>query len=449
MPDVPQKKSVASAWPIRHSRLAVFFLVVAVLGIALAEVRLQRLSAPLDPSSVSWIVGSTVALVMLVGFAGVFFHRLRVLPLRWRETQNYLAAIQRESDKYRALMEGAADALLVVDPASGRILEWNARAREMLTLPSDPSTGSEIADLLAPEDSNTFRETLRRAGSTHGSVLSQVGIRLRSVDGKTRVADARLATVELAGGRVVHVALRDRTREVEIEHELQIRERLSSIGFLTAGVAHEINNPLEGIGNYLKLLERSDLSTEQRLKYLELVQYGFARIREHVRDLLRFARPEASRGEADLAQVVDRASRLAAFSDKFKSVKLVTEGLSAPVRVQGDAGRLEQVVFNLVLNAANAMQGNGTILVRAELRGTEALLSIADDGPGIPAADLQRIFDPFFTTSGGTGLGLAIVYGIVQAHGGTITARNRPERGAIFTITLPVRPTSSSTLPIA
>jgi signal transduction histidine kinase len=278
--------------------------------------------------------------------------------------------------------------------------------------------------------------------------LSEVHLR-RGSTGERLVADGRFAAVDFGGERVVQVSLRDRTKEVEMEHELQIRERMSSIGLVTAGVAHEINNPLEGIGNYIALLEKKDLSDDQRKRYLELVRHGFARIRDLVRDLLRFARPAAGEGSADLCEVVDRARKLVALTQTFKGVAVECAGLDAPILVVGDAGRLEQVVFNLLLNAATAMGSRGTISIQArrardsETGGAHVELVVEDDGPGIAPEHLSRIFDPFFTTSdgfttsGGTGLGLAVSYGIVRAHGGSLRAENREPHGARFTIRLP------------
>jgi signal transduction histidine kinase len=303
--------------PFRHFRLVVFFAGTTGLGIVVGILRLRALGERPAGAEVEWVLGSTVALTAFVGFVGVFVHRLRVLPLRWKE-------------------------------------------------------------------------------------------------------------------------------QMEIERQLQIHERLSSIGLLTAGVAHEINNPLEGIGNYLKLLEREE-DAGKRARHLEQVRHGFARIREIVLDLLRFARPAAGAGEADLAQVVASARRLAAYSDKMKGVEVRVEGLEEPLLVVGDPGRLEQVVVNLLLNAATAMGSKGRVTIRAR-RTSEVELAIEDEGPGIPPADLDRIFDPFFTTTGGTGLGLSVSYGIVRAHGGTLTARNREGGGAEFAIRFPPRsPTRAGT----
>jgi PAS domain S-box-containing protein len=418
--------------------------VIAAAAVATGILRLRRLGAEITSGEAEAVLVSTVLAALFLAFLGVFVHRLRVLPVLWRETESYLLAIRRESEKYRALMEGAADILLVVDPETGRVREWNARAREELGLPAEPAGPVDVASFVLAEDWPRFRAALRDAAAGQGPGAPLAEIRLRGSGGRTLAADGRLAAIALGDDRIVQVALRDRTREREMERQLRIHERLSSIGLLTAGVAHEINNPLEGIGNYLKLLEREDVDPAARRRHLEQVGHGFGRIREIVRDLLRFARPASGRGEADLARVVDDARKLARYSEPSRHVEIAVEGLEEPLLVVGDAGGLEQVVFNLILNAATAMGSKGRILVAArrteDARGSpEVELAVEDEGPGIPPENLSRIFDPFFTTTQGTGLGLSVSWGIVQAHGGTLAAENRPGGGARFTIRLPWR----------
>ena len=433
--------------PFRHFRLVAFFAGLAVLGALIGVLRLRSSGASASAGETAglneteWILVSTVAATALVGFAGVFVHRMRVLPAKWRETENYLKAIQRESAKYRALMEGAADMLLVVEPESGRVRECNARARE--SFDEGPDRESIVLEsIVATEDLPRLRSAIREAAGGAGFAASLPEVRLLGRGGRPLVADARLAGIALEDERVVHVALRDLTLQKEMEKKLRIHERLSSIGLLTAGVAHEINNPLEGIGNHLALLERALQEREGDeaavRRHLGLVRHGFTRIREIVRDLLRFARPASTAGEADLAQVVESATKIAGYADRFRGVAVDVAGLERPLFVDGDPGRLEQVVVNLLLNAATATASRGRVEIRARRSpSNEVELSVADDGPGIPAEDLPRIFDPFFTTTEGTGLGLSVSYGIVRAHGGTLSARNRDEGGAEFTIRLP------------
>ncbi|MCB9914848.1 MAG: hypothetical protein H6828_06815 [Planctomycetes bacterium] len=445
---------------IQHFRLAAWFVGTALVGLLAGVLTLEVANHHLSKGAAHWALMAAGMTTAVLGFAGVLIHRLRVLPLRWQETRSYLIAIQRESEKYRLLLEGAADMLVLVDPESGELLEWNARAREGLGLPAmaarRPALGTKSAgessassaglplsidQLVTAQDCAILRAALAAADA--GADATPLGeLLLECGEGRRRVADARLATIELEGSRVVLLALRDVTHQKKIEKELVVRERLASIGLLTAGVAHEINNPLEGITNYLRLASRSGLSEETRAESLDQVRYGLDRIRNIVKDLLSFTRPGTEARATDLAIAVKRAAKLTAYSESMKSMTVEFVGLDRPLDVMGDPGRLEQVVFNLLLNAANAMGHRGRITVRASsaatLRGAASIsLSVEDEGPGIPAEHMDRLFDPFFTTSEGAGLGLSVSYGIVRAHGGQLSAANRPTGGAVFTVTLP------------
>lgn len=433
LPDPPR-----SIWPFQHARLALFFAGVAAAATILGLARLRTLGPEAAPAQVEFTLGAAVCGAAALGFAGVFLHRLRVLPLRFQETERYLAAIERQSRKYRALMEGAADMLVLVDIDSGRLSEWNARARAALDLGQEPAAGLER--LAQGAELQRLRNAVAQAAAAPGEVTTLEALAIRAAGGGTLSADVRLAAIPLADERAVLVALRDVTRQKQIEKELAVRERLSSLGLLTAGVAHEINNPLEGIANYLRLAQRADLDPAQRAEHLDGVRHGFERIRDLVRELLRFARPQSAEGETDLAESVRRAMRLAAFSPDLAKVTLESEGLDQPLWVTGDAGRLEQVVFNLLLNAGAAMGARGRVRVRATRPSTNAVeLLVEDEGPGIAPENLERIFDPFFSTRGSTGLGLSVSYGIVRAHGGDLTAANRPEGGAQLRMRLPLR----------
>jgi signal transduction histidine kinase len=361
---------------------------------------------------------------------------MRLWAFRAQETDQYVIAIRREGAKWKALTESAADMILILDPRDGSVRERNRMA--------SASIGDRpLRECLPAAEYAALSKAMEQAIATPGEPVSLEDLHLRTLDGREHVVDPLLAGIDIDGDRVVEMSLRDVTRERALERQLAISERLSSLGLLTAGVAHEINNPLEGIGNYLSLLERAD-EPERRARYLEQVRHGFDRIRDLVRDLLSFARPGVGRGEADVAQVIARVAKLVRYSKDFGQVELSVVGLREPLVVAGDEGRLEQVLLNLLINGATAMGGRGRIAITVAKRergprGEPALeIAVEDQGPGIPEEHLSRIFDPFFTTTQGTGLGLAISYGIVQAHGGTLSASNRPEGGARFVLELPL-----------
>ena len=388
-----------------------------------------------------WIVVSMAGFTAALALVGGVVLRLSQRSFRLRETEHYLRWIRRVTDRYRALLEGAADMILIVDPQDGAIREANAAAREALGVPAEgPADGSgpRLGDRLQG-DGRAALATAMDEASREGRAVAVPGLRLNAISGDPLEVDARVARVDLGEERVVQVSLRDVTRQRAVERRLQTSERLGSLGLLTAGVAHEINNPLEGIGNYLALAERPGLDEPRRTEYLGQVRRGFARIRDIVQDLLSFARPAVHAGRADLTQVVENALGMAAYAEGFRGITVERLGLEEPLAVAGDPGRLEQVLLNLLLNAARAMDGVGRVQLTAVRRRDEGLieLTLEDEGPGIPPDQLERIFDPFFSGHGGTGLGLAVSFGIVRAHGGSLHAANRAEGGACFVLRLP------------
>lgn len=235
-----------------------------------------------------------------------------------------------------------------------------------------------------------------------------------------------IAVLALGGLAVVLSERQIRAQErAALQERLATDERLRSLGLLSAGIAHEINNPLEGIANWLKLGN------------LEKAQEGFERIRTIVKDLLVFARPEPDARHAELNGCLQRSLDLARFARVFKGV-IVEHSVPEGWIARGSERALEQVFLNVLLNAAAAMEGQGErrIAIDAERAGGSVRVHFRDTGPGIAPGDLPRLFDPFFSRSGGTGLGLSVSYGIVKAVGGELSAANEPGGGARFTVEL-------------
>jgi signal transduction histidine kinase len=231
----------------------------------------------------------------------------------------------------------------------------------------------------------------------------------------------------------------------EVESGLRHSERLASLGRMAAGIAHEINNPLEGMANYLAIADQDlqDGDVDAARTDLGRVREGLERVAGIVRRVLRLASPGRGHGElVDLNEIVTSAGELARGTPSGKGRTVIIRTASAAPRVPGDPTTLGQLVLNLLVNAMEA-DTNGRD-VEVETRETEQHLEVrvSDRGPGLPAGERERLFEPFWSTKGSTGLGLAISHGIALEHGGTLRAEDRPGGGAVFVLTIPRAPKS-------
>lgn len=223
-----------------------------------------------------------------------------------------------------------------------------------------------------------------------------------------------------------------------LQAELVAADRMATVGKLAAGVAHEVGNPLAGILGYVSVLKMR--APAETVEVLDRVELEVQRIDTIVRSLLELGRP--SRGKAqpvDVRPTIDSAVRLLGAGREFNGVTLRVEAPDS-LWLRAESGPLSQVLINLLINAAQAM-GQGTITVRATTRDGRGLIAVEDEGPGLPADVLPRLFEPFFTTKApgqGTGLGLAISRHLLAQFEGELQAANRPERGAVFTVSLPL-----------
>jgi two-component system NtrC family sensor kinase len=236
------------------------------------------------------------------------------------------------------------------------------------------------------------------------------------------------------------VVFKDVTDEREVARRLFQAEKMSAVGQLAGGVAHEINNPLGGILAFAQLMSREERG-EEDAENLRLIQDAAMRAKRIVESLLRFSRrPQTTeKGPVDLVQVAEEALVLVGPQMKGGDVEVV-RGLERAV-VLGNANQLQQIALNLMVNALQAMGGKGTLSVAVGPAGPGRVkLAVSDTGPGVRPEIAKRIFEPFFTTKPegqGTGLGLSICYQIAEEHGGSIRLEQNAERGACFVLELP------------
>ncbi|MDQ3061972.1 MAG: ATP-binding protein [Acidobacteriota bacterium] len=235
----------------------------------------------------------------------------------------------------------------------------------------------------------------------------------------------------------------------ELNEQLIRTEKLAAMGTLSAGVAHEVNNPLASISSLIQMMRsKNDLNSETQER-LKLISTQIGRITQVTRDMMDFARVRpAAKSFVDVNNVIETSLRLASFDKSFQRLHLKKEYAENLPRVFADHDQLQQVFLNLFLNARDAMPIGGELFVRTSQSNKEIQALVADSGNGIEEKNLKQIFDPFFTTKPtgkGTGLGLAVCYGIVTAHGGKIEVAANGDGGTKFIISLPVNEKSDET----
>jgi PAS domain S-box-containing protein len=335
----------------------------------------------------------------------------------------------------QALFDAIPTAISVADPATSRLVTVNRAFTELIGRPVE-----EIVGLTPPFPWWDQGEDLGD-GFVAGSKVERV---YRLPDGRPQPVQLSIHAVPGDDGEpALLLALIEDTAEARrMQQQLVQSGKLAAIGELAAGVAHEINNPLFAILGLTEFLLKEAEPGSKALQRLELIQQTGLEIKEIVRALLDFARENAEeRHVVPLEDVVQATVDLVRRTNAHKGVELVDTYDASGAAVTASPNQLKQIFLNLIANARQAMPNGGTVHVDVRREGDWVCASVADDGPGIEPAVLERIFEPFFTTkrlTGGTGLGLSVSLGIAEAHGGSLTASSDPGRGAMFTLRLPV-----------
>ena len=249
---------------------------------------------------------------------------------------------------------------------------------------------------------------------------------------------------------VSSIKQRDEQLQKQAQEEVMKSERLAMVGQLAAGIAHEINNPLGGILLFSRLLLQKAPSEGLMRDNLERIEKDAKRCQNIVQGLLDFARQREPKIETlELNDVLEKTINLFENQPLFHNIEIVKQYQADLPTIFADPAQIQQVFINIIMNAAEAMDGKGvlTIATKSGDRDNYVEISFSDTGRGIPADELSRVFEPFFTTKGvgrGTGLGLSISYGIIQKHGGTIKVSSRLGQGSTFLIILPKNKTKEA-----
>ncbi|MCP9493976.1 MAG: ATP-binding protein [Pyrinomonadaceae bacterium MAG19_C2-C3] len=407
--------------------------------------------------------------------------------LLYQEQRTRAAELEQLKEFNESIIESINVGLVAVD-LQGRITRCNSALEEMLGIERDAALNRSIEDLFAPDFADTLHNLLNKSGWQIDQPRSLYKIHTATCDNRPLVVNLGIAPLKKEAHDGTHeddgqheamnkrldavasnaltsgalVVIEDVTERARLEEQLQQREKLSSIGLLAAGVAHEINTPLTGVSSYTQMLLGMLPETDPKHALLGKVQRQTDRAARIVGNLLNFSRTGVGVEftATDINRVLDETMQLLEPQLRGANIEVKRDYATTLPTAFADASKLQQIFTNLVLNARDAIIESGTITLRtrADDDDERLIVEVTDTGSGITSENLNRIFDPFFTTKGvgrGTGLGLAVTYGIVQEHSGTIAVESTPEtpssaaHGTTFRITLPTAAARRSKLQIA
>ena len=394
-------------------------------------------------------------LVTLAGYVGIAIENASL----YRSLQLKMEEYERLKEFSENIVESINVGILAAD-LDDRVESWNSQIEQLTGISRAEAVGMKLAELFP---SDLVEQFDRVRGETGIHNVYRFLLKSHAVNGnghssavKRRETILNLAIAPLVSkdqqqiGRLV--IFDDVTDRAELEQRLVQADKLSSIGLLAAGVAHEVNTPLAVISTYAQMLAKQVGDDSQKSLILDKIAKQTFRASEIVNSLLNFSRTSTtSFGDVNLNRVIQETLSLLEHQLQKSGiqVKLDFEAELAPIHA--NAGKLQQVFLNLFLNARDAMAKGGTLEVRTWTDESSAKIEVADTGPGISPEHLHRIYDPFFTTKAarkGTGLGLSVTYGIIQEHGGSIEVSNRRSGGARFRLDLPLARAGAASKPV-
>ncbi|HLH00268.1 MAG TPA: ATP-binding protein [Bryobacteraceae bacterium] len=377
------------------------------------------------------------------------------------ENARLYRSLQRKVDEYERLKEFSENIVesinvgILAADLEDRVESWNTQIERLTGIPRQSAVGRRLAELFPFELCEKF-EQARDSSGVHNiykfvlqppKAFNGNGNGNGSGNGSAHpahtlnIAIAPLVSKDMQQiGRLI--IFDDITDRDELERQLVQADKLSSIGLLAAGVAHEVNTPLAVISTYAQMLAKQISGDEQKSKLLDKIAKQTFRASEIVNSLLNFSRTSTTaHADVDLNRVIQDTLGLIEHQLQKSSIEVKLALDEAAITVRGNSGKLQQVFLNLFLNARDAMESGGTLKVTSRCEEGFARIEVADSGQGISPENLARIYDPFFTTKAarkGTGLGLAVTYGIVREHGGNIKVDSRLGAGSRFQVELPL-----------
>lgn len=358
------------------------------------------------------------------------------------------AQLRESEEKYRESINLANDAIFTLDADTALIVDLNKRAEELSGYPKNELHEKKIWEIVPEYDREKTRQLWLTINETGSGMLDNVDC--QHVDGKLTPTSISASVIEYGKRKTIQWICRDITERKKMELQLIQAERLAAVGELAAGVAHEVNNPLGGLQNFVKMMKKEPEDISQNREFLDLMSEGLKRIEIIVKQLMAFSRPYSTHmSNHSLNEIVENSLRFVGHRIKECGVRLEKDlSLDLP-EIYGDADNISQVIINIIVNALDSMSDGGHLTIKTgycDFHPSSIQVAIADTGLGIPEEILAKIFNPFFTTKEtGSGLGLAISKRIIDDHNGNIVVKSNPGEGTAFYVCLPVRKVAVAT----
>jgi PAS domain S-box-containing protein len=397
------------------------------------------------------IYATSLAAALGLGFLA--FYILREIRLRERHSEQ----IRQREEWFRVTLTSIGDGVIATDE-KGQVTFINPVAEQLAGVTLSQSKGRAVHSVLP-----LFNETTQKPVDNPVAIVMKKGVIvgmanhtvLKRPDGTTIPIEDSAAPIRDDRNRLVGVVLvfRDASKDRNAQEILRKTEKLAAAARLAATVAHEINNPLEAVGNLIWLAKATSGVPQEAVSHLQFAEQELERVSHITRQTLGFYRESGTLDAVEISELVESVLKL--FDNKLKSKKIRVQKRLQQCEVSGRTGELRQLISNLVSNAIDASATGGSLYLEVTcVDGGRAIqISVEDDGPGLDPRHAAQIFEPFFTTKRdvGTGLGLWVSKQIVERHGGSIHAdtRGRELAGARFTVLLPASETEKSQAALA
>ncbi len=367
----------------------------------------------------------------------------------YRQLRTKADELDRLREFNENILESLDDGLVVLD-LEDRVVRWNHALEQLYGVSRALAVGRPFQEVFEPR----FVEALCAARREHpeGATLYRMPLNARGSSEGPRLVNAAIVPLQTHVGPDVRstgtiIIIEDISARVQLEEQLQVSEKMASIGLLAAGVAHEVNTPLTGISSFTQMLLENADPDDPRTRLLEKIERQTFRAAKIVNGLLNLSRQGSTaasdRAPVDVNAVINDVLGLLEHQLENGNIKVRRDLASPAPLVTGAEYKLQQVFLNLFLNARDSMPKGGWLSIATHVQDGKVVVEVADTGSGIPSEHLSRIYDPFFTTKSigqGTGLGLSITYGIVREHGGSIAVESTVEKGTRFSVSLPLSP---------